>query len=113
MTELTKRLKKIKKELSVLNNDIQSIEDEGTHSVRSVVDTLDGVKKESNMTGDALRLAKDGDAGRNKLPGYLSANMQPPARLLRRERNIQRNKAIIMCIFVLLVLFLTIYLFLT
>ncbi len=113
MTELTKRLKKIKKELSVLNDDIQSIENEGAHGVRSVVDTLDGGKDSNDMTGDALRLAKDGDAGRNNLPGYLSANMQPPARLLRRERKIQRNKAIIMCIFVLLVLFLTLYLFLT
>lgn len=112
MTELTKRLKKIKKELNVLNNDIQSIEEENTKGVLSVVDTLDG-GKDNNMTSDALRLAKDGDSGRSNLPGYLSANMQPPARLLRRERRIQRNKAIIMCIFVLLVLFLTIYLFLT
>ncbi len=112
MTELTKRLKKIKRELSSLNDDIQSIEDESVHGVCSVVDVLDGVEKDNNMTGDALRLAKDGDGGRNKLPGYLSANMQPPVRLLRRERNIQRNKAIVMCIFVLLVLFLTIYLIL-
>lgn len=113
MTELTKRLKRIKRELSSLDNDIRSIEDENMHGVRSIVDTLDDGKKDVNMTGDALRLAKDGDGGRNNLPGYLSANMQPPARLLRRERKIQRNKAIVMCIFVLLVLFLVVYLFLT
>ena len=112
MTELTKRLKKIKRELTSLNNDIQSIEDEEAQGGRSVVDTLDGAKDDNNMAGDALRLAKDGDSGRNNLPSYLSANMQPPARLLRRERKIQRNKAIVMCVFVLLVLFLIIYLFL-
>ena len=112
MTELNKRLRRIKKELTSLNHDIQSIEDDETHGVRSVVDALDGAENNNQMAGDALRLAKDGDSGRNNLPGYLSANMQPPARLLRRERKIQRNKAIVMCIFVLLVLFLVIYLFL-
>ena len=111
MTELTKRLKKIKKELSSLNNDIQSIEEESMPSGSpSIVDALDGAKGDNIMTGDALLLAKDGGGGKNNLPGYLSANMQPPARLLRRERKIQRNKAIVMCVFVLLVLFLTIYL---
>ena len=112
MTELTKRLKKIKRELTSLNNNIQSIEDDEAHGVRSVVDALDGSENANKMTGDALRLAKDGDGGRNNLPSYLSANMQPPARLLRRERRIQRNKAIVMSVFVLLVLFLVIYLFL-
>ena len=114
MSELNKRIKKIRKELNSLNSDIKSQEDENSPAgIFSIVDTLDSATKENDMTSDALRLAQDHQAGgRGNLPSYLSANMQPPARLLRRERKIQRNKAIVMCVFVLLVLFLVIYMFL-
>ncbi|MCK5528716.1 MAG: hypothetical protein KAI74_03460 [Kiritimatiellae bacterium] len=114
MSELNKRIKNISKELNSLNSDIKSKEDAGSHpGVFSIVDTLDNATKENDMTSDALRLAQDQTGGRGNLPSYLSANMQPPARLLRRERKVQRNKAIVMCVFVLVVLFLVIYMFLT
>ena len=72
---------------------------------RTVVDALDGgvaTEKDRPVLNDVTHDAMS----HGNLPGYLVSGFQPPSRLLRRERRIQRNKAIVMCIFVLLVLFL-------
>lgn len=107
-SEITKRIKKLSKELATVNSGLDAVtrKETKTRSVRSVVDALDGLKKRAVSAGPILNASRQDATHHGNLPGYLSSGFQPPSRLLRRERRIQRNKAIAMIIFVLLVLFL-------
>ncbi len=78
--------------------------------IRSVVDVLDGVRKDAD--NNALRISAERGKSDSNFKGYLSANMQPPARILRRERRIFRNKIIVTAIFIFLILYIIIYLLL-
>jgi hypothetical protein len=105
-SEVSRRLKKLDQELSRVSGGLKPATRKAkARRARSVVDALDGATKPetgrpvfNNSTNEAMN--------HGGLPGYLVSGFQPPSRLLRRERRIQRNKAIVMCLFVLLVLFL-------
>lgn len=132
---LDKRLRKIKKELSRVDNDIQSLsKGRGGRSGRvierlpdrvgSVIDDPDDNSNEGMISGERSAGHGETEAGekhgsrdhivniRNeRLAEYLSSSFHS-SRPLGREREIQRNKAVFLSIVVLIVLFWALWRFL-
>lgn len=92
-SEVDKRLKHLQKELSSVRRNLDSAL--GTPPPKPAAGHRD-----DKGSGGPLRAT-------GRFADYLSASFQPmqPVRPLRQERNLQRNKAVVMSVFVLLVLF--------
>ena len=105
-SEIDKRLKKIRKELSSVNNEIESLDvkaEKSRGAARGPVSAMGGAGG-----GDSVRAGRRAAAQSTRcdarLADYLSTSFRS-TRPLRRERRVQRNKAIVMSVFVLVILF--------
>jgi hypothetical protein len=101
-SEIDKRLKRITRELRSVDTNL--------HTLERTVTRETGAKRSSVLKTPAPAPTLDDEArgrrgGRDsKFADFLSSSLEP-VRPLRRERRIQRNKVIVMTVFVLLVLF--------
>lgn len=125
---LDKRLKEIQKELSMVEGDIRSLSKaaknpesavelsrlfpEGGQAQRRVVKKKEEATQQNNMENaekksvgkDGMRKEKNMMRDKRFLSYLMSSGFQPTVRPLRHERRLQRNKAIVMVVFALLVL---------
>lgn len=105
-SEIDKRLKKIRKELSAVNSEIESLDvkaEKSRGAARGPVPAMGGAG-EGGFGRAGRRAAAQSTRGDTRLADYLSTGFRP-TRPLRRERRVQRNKAIVMSVFVLVVIF--------
>lgn len=130
---VSKRIKKIQQELSVVDRDLRSLSrsvryrSDETGSVRSSRDAeVDRLARNSSL--DSYEPAVDNPEATEfrdnessidgpmqpkrdeRLAEYLSGSFQSMGPL-RHERRIQRNKAVVMCVVVILILFWAVYRF--
>lgn len=103
-SEIEKRLKNIRKEISSVNSNLSSLS-------RTVMDSEESSVRPRVRAGAARGKRKPkGARSSDRFADYFSTSFQPVLPL-RRERRIQRNKAIVMSVFVLMVLFWIVYRF--
>jgi len=118
-SKLEKKLKKVRKQLSSVDNNLRSlsrtVEDPGTPAAEGAV-APDREGPRPNVTVDGGRLNRPGQNAPRHLPrgrsqehdtrfiSYLASGGLESARPLRREKHTQRNKAVVMSVFALLVL---------
>ena len=119
---IAKRIKKVRKELDNVNSDIQVLSKPGGLSARrrSVMEKASGDdgRAASAPSHDTVSTRHEGGVGTIKEIGkkihdkrfsdYLASSFQV-VKPLRHERRIQRNKAILMAVLVLLLLFAVLY----
>lgn len=101
-TEIDKRLKRLEKELSSVNNGLSSLVEKAPRRRKPA----GGGAGDAPSDGGSPSGSPDGA----RFADYFSSNLQP-SKPLRHERRIQRNKAIVMSLFVLMVLFWIVYRF--
>lgn len=110
-SSLDKRLKHIEKELSSINGNMRTLS-ESARGVSAKVARNPGAgrvardtdgKEDRHATKKRVAVASSGVRG-ERFAEYLASGFEA-ARPLRRERRIQRNKAVMMIISVLLMLF--------
>ena len=98
-SEMDEQLAGVDRELSPDAGDLETSAIDADDPAECMTES--GVPESKRRDGDSrLPPADDG-----RFANYLSTSFQP-ARPLRHERRIQRNKAIVMAVFVLLVLYL-------
>ena len=103
-SEIEKRLKGIQKEISSVDGNLQSL----SRTVMKSKTTVPASRNRKEM--EKYRERKLGDRVSGRFADYFSTSFQP-VMPLRHERKIQRNKAIVMSVFVLVVLFWIVYRF--
>lgn len=116
---LEKKLKKVRKQLSSVDNSLRSLSRTAEGTVTSLPDRAGSPDREDarpRVTVDGGRLDRPGRNAPRTLPrgrsqkhdtrfiSYLASGGLESARPLRREKHTQRNKAIVMSVFALLVL---------
>ena len=96
-SEIDRRLKRIRKELLSVDSNL--------HTLEKNAEREKGARRSAVLSTPAPPPSVDTTSRReSRFADYLSSSLQAPPPL-RRERRIQRNKAILMSVFVLLVLF--------